>query len=225
MPSPRASTRPALPVDRGGPRRPPRPASMETLQRNRAVHRSPEPAGRRRPRARDRDSGAVVELLTPNEGPDRDEPVELPALGAWLQPLRFLDYLIHAADRGRDPLSLRSPVERALSRRATRCSKLILAIRRSPSAAAKARKDVEQAAALIRVLCRGPSGRAGRGLHRSARPRAGLAEQPREGRRPPAPRRPAGARGGVDPRALRPDWATSASSHLRRASGSAKAIT
>ena len=31
---------------------------------------------------RDAGSGALVDLLTPNEGPDRDEPMELPALGA-----------------------------------------------------------------------------------------------------------------------------------------------
>lgn len=42
-------------------------------------------------------SGYRVELLVPNRGPDRDAPVELPALQSHGQPLRFLDYLIYDA--------------------------------------------------------------------------------------------------------------------------------
>src|SRR5258708_10876966 len=38
-----------------------------------------------------------VEVLTPNRGPDRGRPVELPALQADGQPLRFLDFLIYDA--------------------------------------------------------------------------------------------------------------------------------
>ena len=100
---------------------------------------------------RDAESGALVELLTPNEGPDRDEPMELPARGAHALPLRFLDYLLH------------EPVQAALLYRSGvlvnvpdparyAIHKLIVATRRASSAAAKARKDIEQSAALIRVL-------------------------------------------------------------------------
>ena len=95
--------------------------------------------------------GPFVELLTPNEGPDRDEPIELPALGAHALPLRFLDYLI------------REPVQAAILYRSGVLAnvpdparyavhKLIVATRRTASAPTKARKDIEQSAALIRVL-------------------------------------------------------------------------
>jgi hypothetical protein len=100
---------------------------------------------------RDQDSGVVVELLTPNTGPDRDEPLELPALGAWARPLRFLDYLIHepaqAAVLYRSGVLVNVPQPARYA-----IHKLIVAIRRTPSAALKATKDIGQAAALIRVL-------------------------------------------------------------------------
>jgi hypothetical protein len=93
----------------------------------------------------------MVELLTPNEGPDREEPLELPALGAYAQPLRFLDYAIHkptqAAALYRSGVLVNIPQP---SRYAVH--KLIVAARRAQTASAKARKDIEQAAALIRVL-------------------------------------------------------------------------
>jgi hypothetical protein len=38
--------------------------------------------------------GLRVDFLTPNEGPDTEEPQALPALHTHAQPLRFLDYLI-----------------------------------------------------------------------------------------------------------------------------------
>ncbi len=100
---------------------------------------------------RDHESGVLVELLTPNEGPERDEPVELPALGAYALPLRFLDYLIHqptqaaALYRSGVLVNVPQPARYAIH-------KLIVAVRRASSATAKARKDIEQSAALIRVL-------------------------------------------------------------------------
>ena len=132
---------------------------------------------------RDHQSGVLVELLAPNEGPDRDEPVELPALGAHARPLRFLDYLIHEPAqavvlyRSGVLVNVPQPARYAIH-------KLIVATRRAPSTGAKARKDIEQSAALIRVLAddrpdeledafaeacgRGPSWRAavGRGARR-----------------------------------------------------------
>ena len=100
---------------------------------------------------RDRDSGVLVELLTPNEGPDRDEPLELPAPGAHALPLRFLDYLIHgpaqaaALYRSGILINVPQPARYAVH-------KLIVATRRASSAAAKATKDIAQSAALLRVL-------------------------------------------------------------------------
>lgn len=100
---------------------------------------------------RDHESGIVVELLTPNEGPDRDQPLELPALGAYALPLRFLDYVIHRPAqavvlyRSGVLVNVPQPARYAIH-------KLIVATRRIPAATAKASKDIEQAAALIRVL-------------------------------------------------------------------------
>ncbi len=110
------------------------------------------PGYHRQPTAwRDRQSGALVELLTPDQGPDRDEPVELPTLGAHAVPLRFLDSLIHrpvqaaALYRSGVLVNVPPPARYAVH-------KLIVATRRSSSATAKAAKDVEQSAALFRVL-------------------------------------------------------------------------
>jgi hypothetical protein len=100
---------------------------------------------------RDRESGVRVELLTPNEGPDRDEPLEMPARGVYAQPLRFLDYLIHeptqaaALYRSGVLVNVPQPARYAVH-------KLIVATRRAASATEKAAKDIEQAAALIGIL-------------------------------------------------------------------------
>lgn len=97
------------------------------------------------------DSGALVEFLTPNTGPDRDEPVEFPALGVYAQPMRFLDFPIRDAMPAAVPyrygvlVNVPQPSRYAVH-------KLIVASRRARGAAAKARKDIEQAAALIRIL-------------------------------------------------------------------------
>ena len=94
---------------------------------------------------------ALVEILTPNRGPDRDEPIELPALGVYAKPLRFLDFLLVEAIPAAVPyrygvlVNVPPPARYAVH-------KLIIATRRAQTAAAKARKNVEQAMALIRVL-------------------------------------------------------------------------
>jgi hypothetical protein len=93
----------------------------------------------------------LVEILTPNRGPDREEPVELPALGVHAKPLRFLDFLLAEAMPATVPyrsgvlVNLPQPARYAVH-------KLIVATRRITVAAVKARKDIEQAMALIRVL-------------------------------------------------------------------------
>lgn len=110
------------------------------------------PSLHKRPTAwRNKSSGALVELLTPNEGPDSDEPVELPALGAYATPLRFLDFLIHQPAtaavlyRSGVLVNVPRPAQYAIH-------KLIVATRRAQGATIKARKDIEQSGALIRVL-------------------------------------------------------------------------
>jgi hypothetical protein len=92
-----------------------------------------------------------VEVLTPNRGPDRGRPVELPALQAHGQPLRFLDFLIYDAIpavilRGGGTLvNVPSPERYALH-------KLIVSQRRRREGAAKIDKDLMQAEILLDVL-------------------------------------------------------------------------
>jgi len=100
---------------------------------------------------RDPESGALVELLIPSQDAERDAPLLLPALGAYAQPLRFLDYLIHEPVQA--ALLYRSGVLVSVPQPARYAvHKLIVATRRVASATAKAAKDVAQAAVLIRVL-------------------------------------------------------------------------
>ena len=93
----------------------------------------------------------MVEILTPIRGPDRDQPVALPALGVYAKPLRFLDFLLAEAIPAAVPyrhgalVNVPQPARYAVH-------KLIVATRRADTALAKARKDIEQATALIRVL-------------------------------------------------------------------------
>jgi hypothetical protein len=94
--------------------------------------------------------GLRVDFLTPNEGPDSDDPQALPALGTAAQPLRFLDFLIHNAVpavllHGPGILVQVPPPERFA------IHKLILA-RRRPASTAKSDKDLQQAAALLETL-------------------------------------------------------------------------
>lgn len=96
-------------------------------------------------------SDTLLEILTPNRGPERDRPVALPALGVHAKPLRFLDYLLANAIAAAVPyrygvlVNVPQPARYAVH-------KLIVSTRRGQGAAAKARKDVDQAAALIAVL-------------------------------------------------------------------------
>jgi hypothetical protein len=94
--------------------------------------------------------GLRVDFLTPNEGPDTDEPQPLPALQTDAQPLRFLDFLIHDPEPAvllHGPgiyVNVPAPERYALH-------KLIIAKRR-PEGAAKSDKDIHQAGALLDVL-------------------------------------------------------------------------
>jgi hypothetical protein len=96
-------------------------------------------------------NGLRVDFLTPNRGPDTDQPASLPAFHTDAAQLRFLDFLI------RDPepavlhgtgiyVTVPAPQRYAIH-------KLIVARRRRPGAA-KSDKDVQQAASLLEVLIR-----------------------------------------------------------------------
>jgi hypothetical protein len=94
--------------------------------------------------------GVRVEFLTPNEGPDDDEPKKLPALQTDAVSLRFLDYLIYKPvdavvlyDAG-VLVQIPPPERYALH-------KLIVA-RRRWEGAVKVDKDLAQAATLIEVM-------------------------------------------------------------------------
>lgn len=91
-----------------------------------------------------------VEVLTPNRGPDLEAPVDLPALQAQAQPLRFLDFLIYDAipaavlHGGGVLVNVPRPERYALH-------KLIVSQRRREDAA-KIDKDLLQAEVLLDVL-------------------------------------------------------------------------
>lgn len=94
--------------------------------------------------------GLRVDFLTPNDGPDTDEPQSLPALQTDAQPMRFLSFLIEEPvsavmlhDAG-VAVTVPAPERYALH-------KLIVA-RRRQAASVKRDKDLAQAEALLAVL-------------------------------------------------------------------------
>ncbi len=97
-----------------------------------------------------------VDFLTPNEGPDTDEPQPLPALRTYAQALRFLDFLIRDAQpavmlyKAGVYINVPEPQRYAIH-------KLIVAQRRG-GAAAKRNKDIAQADALLTALVVGQPG-------------------------------------------------------------------
>ena len=94
--------------------------------------------------------GLRVDFLTPNVGPDSDEPQRLPALQTDAQPLRFLDFLIHDPEQAvvlygsGVPVLVPAPERYAIH-------KLILTVRRRMSTG-KQDKDLYQAQMLIEPL-------------------------------------------------------------------------
>jgi hypothetical protein len=94
--------------------------------------------------------GLRVDFITPNEGPDSDDPQNLPALRTDAHTLRFLDFLIH------DPtpavilhgpgiyVAVPTPARYAVH-------KLIVALRRPPGVT-KVEKDFKQAGTLLEAL-------------------------------------------------------------------------
>ena len=129
------------------------PAMLEVLKEVNASFRPvPHIHDPHRVTAYEASGGLRVEFLTPNIGPDTDEPEALPALGTDAQRLRFLDYLI------RDPepavllhgagiyILVPAPQRFAIH-------KLIVSRRRT-GGSAKRDKDIRQAEALFQVLSR-----------------------------------------------------------------------
>jgi hypothetical protein len=94
--------------------------------------------------------GLRVDFLTPNEGQETGKPQALPALQTDAQPLRFLDFLIHAPEpavilHGAGiHVHVPAPARYAVH-------KLIVS-RRRPEGLAKRDKDLQQADALFEVL-------------------------------------------------------------------------
>lgn len=104
--------------------------------------------------------GVRVDFLTPNEGRETDKPRRLPALGTDAEPLRFLDFLIHAPE----PAVLLHDVGiyvlvPAPERYAIH--KLIVARRRVGAGNAKRSKDLLQAQALLDRLVEARPGQLG----------------------------------------------------------------
>lgn len=94
--------------------------------------------------------GLRVDFLTPNTGPETEQPESLPAFHTDAQPLRFLDYLIHNPEvavvlYGAGIYVLVPAPERYA------IHKLIVS-RRRPIGTAKRDKDLQQAESLLGVL-------------------------------------------------------------------------
>ncbi len=94
--------------------------------------------------------GLRVDFLTPNEGPDTDNPQSLPALQTDAQPLRFLDFLIHEPEQA---LVLHGPGihVRVPAPERYAVHKLIISMRRR-AGVAKRDKDLQQVEVLIEAL-------------------------------------------------------------------------
>jgi hypothetical protein len=93
----------------------------------------------------------VLELLTPLRGKASGKPVLITALHAAAQPLPYLDYLLEGPERavvlGGDGVLINVPDPARFA-----LHKLIVAAVRPASSAAKARKDLQQAALLLDLL-------------------------------------------------------------------------
>ena len=93
----------------------------------------------------------TVSLLTPMRGRPSSKPVILKGLNAAAEPVRFLDYLIEDSQPAAVPagagllVRIPDPARFALH-------KLVVSQRRSAAFAAKSRKDLAQAAAVLDVL-------------------------------------------------------------------------
>lgn len=95
----------------------------------------------------------VVDVLAPMRGPPLDRPVHLPALEGDAQPLRFLDFLLYQEIEALVLHGAGIPVKVPAPERFAVHKLLVAARRRTDSTGRiRARKDLEQAALLVRVL-------------------------------------------------------------------------
>lgn len=97
-------------------------------------------------------AGNKVEVLSPRQGPDIDSPVPLPSIGAHGHGFRFLDYLLHGYTNSVALFGAGVPVNVPAPERYA-VHKLIVAARRRKDAA-KAAKDLSQAAQLVAAMWR-----------------------------------------------------------------------
>lgn len=92
-----------------------------------------------------------VSMLTPARGRPDGQPVRIASLGVAAEPVRFLDYLLAGSQLAAVPtgagalIRLPAPARFALH-------KLVVAARRPPAMATRARKDLAQAAAVLGAL-------------------------------------------------------------------------
>ena len=95
--------------------------------------------------------GQRIDLLTPMIGPESSKPVFVKRLGAYAEPLRFLDFLMEDAQPAvllaKDGIAVNVPDPARFA-----VHKLVISQRRPAAWATKARKDLLQAASLIEVL-------------------------------------------------------------------------
>jgi hypothetical protein len=132
------------------------PAMLETLRAVDPTFREKPHLSRQSTTAYVNQAGFSVEFLTPNRGSDDHvgRPPKMPALGgAFAQPLRYLDFLIHnpvqsvLLHKGGIAVTVPAPERYAVH-------KLIVAVLRhdDPLGNAKSRKDITQAGLLIEAL-------------------------------------------------------------------------
>ena len=92
-----------------------------------------------------------IDLLTPQMGSNREEPIEIPRFGAYAQPLTFMDYLLEKSMEsviiGPTAVLVRVPEPARYA-----VHKLLVASKRGPQAALKVDKDRLQAAILMSHL-------------------------------------------------------------------------
>jgi hypothetical protein len=94
--------------------------------------------------------GLRVDFLTPNQGPDNDQPQRLAALQTDAQPLRFLDFLIREPESA--VLLYASGIYVNVPTPARYAVHKLIVARRRPEGAAKRDKDMQQAEALLTIL-------------------------------------------------------------------------
>jgi hypothetical protein len=127
------------------------PPMLEVLRKvDKTFREVPHTRDSRRAASYQAKGGLRVDFVTPNEGPDTDDPQELPALGTDAQSLRCLDFLIYESTPAvvlHGPgvyVAVPTPERYAVH-------KLIVALDRPPGIAKKG-KDLQQAATLLEIV-------------------------------------------------------------------------